>query len=60
MFLVDQLRSDYFGNLSKVENVVGYFFVIDQCQFLQHIFILVGLMFRLLQGKNLYFMVFQL
>ena len=36
------IRSDYFGNLSKVENVVGYLFVIDQCQFLLHICILVG------------------
>ena len=55
MFLVDQLRSDYFGNLSKVENVVGYLFVIDQCQFLLHICILVGVMFRLLRDKILYF-----
>ena len=60
MFLVDQLRSDYFGYLSKVENVVGYLFVIDQCQFLLHICILVGVMFRLFQGKILYFLVFQL
>ena len=60
MFLVDQLRSDYFGNLSKVGNVVGYLFVIGQCQFLLHICILVGVMFCLLQGKILYFLVFQL
>ena len=60
MFLVDQLRSDYFGNLSKVGNVVGYLFVIGQCQFLLHICILVGVMLRLLQGKILYFLVFQL
>ena len=51
MFQVDQLRSDYFGNLSKVGSVVGYLFVIVQCQFLLHICILVGVMFRLLQGK---------
>ena len=55
MFLVNQLRSDYFGNLSKMEKVVGYLFVIDQCQFLLHICILVGVMFRLLQGKIFYF-----
>ena len=53
MFQVDQFRSDYFGNLSKVGNVVGYLFVIVQCQFLLHICILVGVMFRLLQGKIL-------
>ena len=47
MFLVNQLRSDYFGNLSKKENVVGYLSVIDQCQFLLHICILVGVMFHL-------------
>ena len=59
MFQLDQLRSDYFGNLSKVGNYVGYLFVIVQSQFLLHIFILVGVMFRLLQGKILYFWVFQ-
>ena len=51
MFQVDQLRSGYFGNLSKVGSVGDYLFVIVQCQFLLHIFILVGVMFRLLQGK---------
>ena len=60
MFLVDQLRSDYFDNLSKVGNVVGYLSVIDQYQFLLHICILVGVIFRLLQGKILYFLVFRL
>ena len=60
MFLVDQLRSDYFGNLSKVGNVVDYLFVIGQCQFLLNICIPVGGMFCLLQGKILYFLVFQL
>ena len=55
MFQVDQLRSDYFGNLSKVRSVVDYLFVIVQCQFLLHICILVGVMFRLLRGKILYF-----
>ena len=53
MFLVD--RSDYFGNLSKVGNVVGYLFVFGQGQFLLHICILVGVMFHLLQGKILFF-----
>ena len=33
MCLVNQLRSDYFGNLSRVENALDYLFVIDQCQF---------------------------
>ena len=60
MFLVDQLRSDYFNKLSKVEKVVGYLFAIDQYQFLLRICILVGVMFRLLQGKILYFLVIQL
>ena len=60
MFQVDQLRSGYFGNLSKVGSVVGYLSVIVQCQFLLHICILVGMMFRCLQGKILYFWVFQL
>ena len=59
MFLVDQLRSDYFGKLSKVGNDVGYLFVIVQSQFLLHVCILVGVMFRLLQSKILYFWVFQ-
>ena len=60
MFQVDQLRSGYFGNLSKVGSVGDYLFVIVQCQFLLLICILVGVMFRLLQGKILYFSVFQL
>ena len=33
MFQVDQLRSGYLGNLSKVGSVVGYLSVIVQCQF---------------------------
>ena len=61
MFQVDQLRSGYFGNLkNKVGSVVGYLSVIVQRQFLLHIFILVGVMFRFLQGKILYFWLFQL
>ena len=60
MFQVDQLRSGYFGNLSKVGSVVGYLSVIVKCQFLLHICILVGVMFCFLQGKILYFWVFQL
>ena len=50
MCLVNQLRSDYFGN-QRVGNVVDYLFVIDQCQFLLHICILVGVMFHLLRDK---------
>ena len=60
MFQVDQLRSGYFGNLSKVGSVVGYLSVIVQCQFLLHVCILVGVIFRFLQGKVLYSWVFQL
>ena len=60
MFQADQLRSGYFGNLSKVGSVVGYLSVIVQCQFLLHICILVGVMFRFLPGKILYSWVFQL
>ena len=55
MCLVDQLHSDYSGNLSRVEKAVDYLFVIDQCQSLLHICILVGVMFHLLQDKNLIF-----
>ena len=51
MFQVNQLRSDYFGNLSKVGNVVDCLSVIDQCQFLLHICILIGVIFQLLQDK---------
>ena len=51
MFLVNQLRGDYFGNLSQVGNVVDYLSVIDQCQFLMHTYILVGVMFHLLRDK---------
>ena len=51
MCLVSQLRSDYSGNLSRVENVVDYLFVIDQYQFLLHICILVGVMFHLLRDR---------
>ena len=51
MCLVNQLRSDYSGNLSRVENVVGFLSVIDQYQFLLHIFILVEVMFHLLRDE---------
>ena len=60
MFQVDQLHSGYFGNLNKGGSVVGYLSVIVQRQFLLHICILVEVMFRFLQGKILYFWVFQL
>ena len=42
MYLINQLRSDYFGNLDRVENVVNCLFVIDQYQFLLRVYILVG------------------
>ena len=51
MCLVNQLRSDYSGNLSRVGNVVDYLSVIDQYQFLLHICILVWVMFNLLRDK---------
>ena len=51
MCLVNQLHSDYSGNLSRVENVVGYLSVIDQYQFLLHICILIGVMFHLCEIK---------
>ena len=60
MFQVDQLHNDYFDNLNKVGNVVNYLFVIVQYQFLLHIFIPIGVMFRFLQGRILCFWVFQL
>ena len=56
MFQVDQLRSGYFGNLNKVGSVVDCLSVIVQRQFLLHICILVGVMFRFLQGRILYFL----
>ena len=60
MFQVGQLHNDYFDNLNKVGNVVNYLFVIVQYQFLLRICILIGVMFRFLQGRILYFWVFQL
>ena len=51
MLLVDQLRNDYFGNLSKVGNFVGYLFVIVQCLFLLRICILIGVMIHLLRDR---------
>ena len=60
MFQVDQLHNDYFDNLNKVGNVVNYLFVIVQYQFLLHICIPIGVMFRFLQGRILCFWVFQL
>ena len=51
MCLINQFRSDYFGTLSRVENVVDYLFVFDQCQFLLRICILVRVMFHLLRDR---------
>ena len=51
MFQVDLLRSGYFGNLNKVGSVVDYLSVIVKRQFLLHICILVGVMFRLLRDR---------
>ena len=60
MFLVNLLRNDCFGNLDIVENVLDYSFVIVLHQFLLHICIVILVMFHLLQGKILLFVVFQL
>ena len=43
-----------------MEKVVSCLFVFDQCKFLLHICILALVMFRLLQEKTKYFMVFLL
>ena len=51
MYLIKQLHSDYFGNLSRVENVVDCLIVIDQCQFLLRICILIGVMFHFLRDR---------
>ena len=51
MCLLNQLRSDYFGNLSRVGNFVDYLSVIVDCQFLLHICILVGVVFHVLRHK---------
>ena len=60
MFLVNLLRSDWFGNLNIVENVVDCLVLIDLHQFLLHICIVNLAMFRLLRGKILHFVSFQL
>ena len=60
MFLVNLLCSGCFGNLDIVENVVDYLFVIVLHQFLLHICILILVMFCLLVGKFLSFVVFQM
>ena len=51
MYLINQLHSDYFDNLDKVGNVVDYLSVIDIYQFLLRIYILIGVMFRLLRDR---------
>ena len=47
MYLINQLHSEYFGNLDGMGNVVNCLFVIDQYQFLLRIYILIGVMFQL-------------
>ena len=54
------LRSDCLGNLDIVENLLDYLFVIVLHQFLLHNCMVILVMFRRLQGKILYFVVFQL
>ena len=54
-FLKNLFRYDYFDNICIVENVVQYLFVIGLDQFLLHNFIVILVMFHLLQGKVLYF-----
>ena len=51
MYLINQLRSDYFGNLDRVGNVVDYLFVFDQYQFLLRYYTLIGVMFHLLRDR---------
>ena len=51
MYLINQLRSDYFDNLDKVENVVDYLFAFGLYQFLLRICILIWVMFRLLRDR---------
>ena len=55
MYLINGLHSDCFDNLNRVENVVNCLSVIDLYQFLLHIYILVVVMFRFFQEKNLIF-----
>ena len=58
MHLINQLHSDYYDNLNRVENVLNCLFVIDLCQFLVHNYILIVVMFHFLRGKIEYFMYF--
>ena len=59
IFLINLFRNDYFDDLGIVENVVEYLFVIGLHQFLLHICIVILVMFHLLQGKILYFVLIQ-
>ena len=60
MILVNLLRSDCFGKLDIVENVVDNLFVVVLNQFLLHICLIILVMISLLKVKILYFVVFQL
>ena len=51
MYLVNQLCSGCYENLSIMESVVGCFFVIDLCQFFLQVYILIVVRFHLLQGR---------
>ena len=51
LYLVNQLRSGCFDNLLIIESFVGCLFVIDLCQFLLHIYILIVVKFHLLPGR---------
>ena len=60
MFLVNLLRSDCFDNLDRKRNVVDYLFVLVLHQFFLHICIVILVIFHLLQGKLLSFVLFKL
>ena len=55
LYLVNQLQNGYFGNLIRVEKVVDGLFVIDLCQSLLHIYILIVVRFLFLLGKILWY-----
>ena len=57
-FSINLLRSGRFGNLDMMEIVLRPFFVQYQSQFFLHIYILVEVMFRHLQGRVLNFVFF--
>ena len=51
MYSINQLQSDYFGNLGTMGNFVNYLFKIDQRRFLLQICILIGVKFHLSRDR---------